>query len=291
MFKNNWAHWSYDGVANNKKEQPTSKFDFQLSILETSISHRDSLVKTAIEVYEEHKQLDVLFSGGINSQIILQTYNSLKIPVNVKIFRYENNLNYQWDVAAAVKFCNDLNIKYELIDFNLKKFFEQEAYDVFKKCYTFEVTNLPLMKMLDYCDNVPVLGTGYPHISRSNFYYDSPGSWNLQVFETDFNISSYATAIDRPAVANWFFYSGYFLGSLLKHAKIKNLISDQETAVFSSQEIRNKIYDLHIPIRLKQKGFEDQSNGFLYPDYMRHFFQEYIGDNVDAEVIKFPLQC
>jgi hypothetical protein len=291
MFKNNWAQWTYDNKVNATKDSPDSEFNFQFTIPNETIDHRTLLTTTAVEIYEENKKLDVLFSGGINSQLILQTYKNLGISVTAKIFKYENDLNHYWDVAAATKFCKDLDIKYELIDFNLKNFFEKDAYDIFTKCYNIEVSNLPLMKMIDYCDNVPVLGTGYPYISRSNLYYNTPAEWNLQIFESDINFCSYAKNINRSVISNWFLYSGELLGSLLQHPSVIDLMDDKITAVVNLHEIRNTIYnDLHIPIRLKQKGFEDQKNGFLYPDYMQSFYSTYIKDTVKSAVIKLPLR-
>jgi hypothetical protein len=289
MFQNKWAVWYYDNIANSPKNSLENRFGFELDFVKSNLNHLDELKKNAQEIYDLYGKLDILFSGGSSSQIILQIYKELEIPFNVKIFQYENNLNYYWDVAASVKFCKDLNIRYELIPFNLQNFFEVDALEFFKKSLNLDVSKLPILKMFDYCDNTPIIGTGYPIIIRSNYFYDSPADWKLQILETDINLLSYSIKINRPIISNFFIYSKTGFESLLSNSFITNLISDRYHGIFSSYEIRNKIYNLYINNRISQKGFEDEKNEFLYPEYINEFYSRHIKNNAQSKTINLVL--
>lgn len=287
MFKNNWAYWTYDDQIYKAKQRPKSKFNFFAELSHTSLDHQESLINNAIEVYDTHKKIDILFSGGISSQIILYTYYKLKIPVNIKIFNYEKDLNKYYDVLSAIKFCKDLNLKYELIDFKLQKFFEDDAHDIWTKCYNVDVCNLPLLKMIEYCDNTAILGTGYPYITRNDLYYDSPAKWNLKIFESDINLCSYQS--NKTFVANWFLYSKDLICSLLSSKHIQDLCADKHLDVLSNYEIRNTMYDIPVSNRLRQRGFEYKDNSFLYPNYMIEFFNQNIKGSVTSSVVDFDI--
>jgi len=283
MFKNDWAHYSYDGIKNSYRISNRSLFDFSCSIKNTSISHKSVLNDLATEIYEKNNRLDILLSGGLNSQIIVKTYKELGIPVNVKIFSYENDINLHWDVAAALKFCQDQKIKYTKIDFNLKKFFELEAEHYFKKSLNTDVSKLPLLKMIEYCDNMPVLGTAYPLITRSNFFYDTPATWDLRILESEINILGYSQKINRPVISNWFLYDSNFLSSLINHSAMQDLIKDKNTGCTSNFEIRSKIYDLKIN-RVSQSGLEWESNNWLFPDFVNDFYHKVISSSIQSKM-------
>lgn len=284
MFKDNWAYYSYNGEINSTKVTPKSKFDFVCSLeKEINKSHTAYLSDNSIEIYEKFGKLDLLFSGGSSSQIILKTYHDLKIPISVKICAYENNLNYKWDVAAALKFCEDNNIKYEIINFDLQKFFEKEALDYFYKSHCYDITKLPLMKMLEYCDNTPILGTGFPLIERSNYFYGSKAEWKFKIIESDINMLAYGKEIGRSLIANWFIYSLESLKSLTLLPELQMLVNDRFNNIFSSYEIRNKIYNLYISNRVSQKGFEHPET-LLYPHYMIDFYNNNIKGKVNSDM-------
>jgi len=288
MFKDNWAYWSYDGNKNSPRSSKDSKFDFNCCIVQNTNDHLQTLKNVAAEIYERYGPIDILFSGGLNSQIILKCFIDLGIPVNIKIFSYENNINYHWDVAAAEKFCKDHSLHYQKINFDLQKFFENDAEDFFLKSFNADVSKLPVMRMIEYCDNVPIIGTAYPLISRSNFFYDDIADWELRILESEINLMGYTKLINRPVISNFFLYDKDFLSTLLETELIKNLISDKFKNCSSSFNIRNQIYNLNIN-RVSQKGLEWENNSWLYPQFVLDFHYQYINRYVKSKMKIFKI--
>jgi hypothetical protein len=105
---------------------------------------------------------DVLLSGGIDSEVMVRTFKDLGITHNTFIFRYEDDLNIR-DINSSIQICEALNIPYKIIDFNLSKFYEQDAKDIFEKTLVPDVASLSRIKWLDYLDNIPVFGEGEPY--------------------------------------------------------------------------------------------------------------------------------
>lgn len=288
MFKDNWAYWSYDGNQNSHRLSKDSEFDFDCCIFKNTNDHLQTMKNIASEIYERYGHIDILFSGGLNSQIIVKCFIDSGIPVNIKIFSYENNINYHWDVAAAEKFCKDHNLTYQKINFNLQKFFENDAENFFLKSFNVDVSKLPLMKMIEYCDNVPIIGTGYPLISRSTFFYDDSADWELRVLESEINLMGYVNLIDRPVIANFFLYDKDFLSTLLETELIKNLIADKFKDYSSSFNLRNQIYNLNIN-RVSQTGLEWEKNFWLYPEFVLDFYNQHINKVIKSKMKIFKL--
>ena len=219
-----------------------------------------------------------MFSGGMDSEIILRCYKELGIPINVYIFRYENNYNIL-DVAQALKICRELNVTPNIVDFNLEKFFENEAYDIWKKGYFFNSGKLPHMKMLDYMDNTPVMGDGCPYWTNDN------GVWKYEFDEDCHAQSIYCKTIGRPMIADWYEYSPEVIISHMQTTDMQNLINLVPTTEYKYfEELKHILHKRLWPtldIRLKRTGFEGAKKAGMNsskPEFMLEFNQQYIPD-------------
>jgi hypothetical protein len=112
--ENNWYKWSYgssesfaraDGVSELKTSY--GRFEGSIPSFEEALLHN---AKSTIDHYP-NEQFDLLYSGGIDSELVLRTYKALGHPVRVNIFRYENDYNI-YDVSHAVVTCEALNVPY-----------------------------------------------------------------------------------------------------------------------------------------------------------------------------------
>ena len=108
FYRDNWLTWNYDnGEAYGPKVKPSSKFNITLKnvITRPIKSYHEELLENAKAIRDTFTgDLDLLFSGGIDSEIILRVYHDLKIPINVYIFKYENNYNHK-ELAHAFRIC------------------------------------------------------------------------------------------------------------------------------------------------------------------------------------------
>lgn len=289
MYKNNWFEWSYNGVSYASKDTPTSPIEIKINNLPLAVdSHYQELLNNAAYIKDHFQEpLDLFFSGGINSQVILRTYLDLGIPINVYIARYENKYNIH-DVFTAVKICEELNVKHTIIDFNLEHFFENDADRYFQQCYCLDVKNLINLKLVEYSDNIPIIGNRYPYIYRNSMFYSEEGKWLLKMTEDEITVQA-AILNSRPAVVDWFFHSPEVSMSLLQTDIVKNLTLDKipgrATFLFEKNDLYKQYWSTFAE-RTKRSGFYhggelmDNNNSLLYPSFMIDFSSKKIGGNV-----------
>lgn len=276
MFRDDWFTWYFDNIERGSKSSLNSKFRIELrpTISRTVKSYKEELLLNAQATRDSFTEpLDLMFSGGGDSEVALRCYHQLKIPVNVFIFRYENNYNL-FDLTTAISVCDELNIKPKIIDFNLQKFFENDAYDIWKTGYYLNGGKLPHMKMLDYLDNIPVMCGGEPYWSYVN------NGWYFELGELHHSQAFYTHTIGRRNVPDWHEFSPELAIAFTNNRYIKNL--RREPPLNKEQLHVMKYIIFHsmwpeIKIRSKATGFEGSSTKGINqskPDFMLKFNEE-----------------
>jgi Queuosine biosynthesis protein QueC len=277
FYKDNWLSWTYEDEVYGTKS--TIDVEFKLTLTKTVnkplLSYYDELFENARNIKDIISgPLDLLFSGGIDSEVILRVYRELKIPINVFIFKYEDMLNYR-EFEHAINVCTNLNVKHTVIDFNVEKFFENDAYDIWKKCNANSSGWLPHMKMTEYLDNTPVFGSGDPYWRRQD-----DGTWMFEIDEGAKFWTLYHKAIGRTAVTDWYEYRPEIILSHMQLPRIQQLINDQQfgkTSSFSNKSPVHKDYWGDIDIRPKMVGFERDKviAKDSKPEFMLEFERQY----------------
>jgi Queuosine biosynthesis protein QueC len=279
FYKDNWLAWTYDdGIDYGPKLTPNAecKFLFRNVINRPVKSYHEELLENARIIRDTFgSNLDLLFSGGIDSEVVLRCYHELKIPINVYIFKYEDDLN-KLDVACALSTCNELGITPKIIDFNLKKFFENDAYDIWKNVYSFSAGWLPHMKMTEYCDGIPIIASGEPYARRTSRDWTNTHSWLFEIDEASHHWGVYHNTIGRKAITDWYEYSPEVTVSYFQLPYVQRLIYDKiqgKLSNISSKAIIHQEYWPTLAERIKLIGFEgpvpDKEKQF--PDFMIDF--------------------
>lgn len=289
IYKNNWLKWGYDGIPNSPKTSKESVFEIQITktISKPVKSYHEELVDNAKSIRETYSgKFDLLFSGGIDSEVILRIYRDLGIPLNVFIFRYENNYNHR-DVAQAIKTCDTLNVKYSLIDFNLEKFFENDAYSIWSKCYAGTSGWLPHMKMTEYLDGIPIIGSGEPYWRKQQ-----DASWMFELDEGAKAWTVYHTTIKREVISDWYEHSPEIILAHMNLPIINDLINNRisgRLSSYSSKGIIHKEIWPDVDLRQKLVGFEgDQPPAAdSKPGFMLAFEKEFIKGKVKNAAFKY----
>lgn len=262
--------WYYDGIEKGIKTRPDSKFELKVipTIQRPIKSYKEELLANTRLIRDSFSEpFDLLFSGGVDSEIILRCNLELGIPVNVFIFRYENRYNLR-DVTHALRICDELNVTPTVIDFNLKKFFENDAYDIWKIGHFKPAGRLPHMKMIEYLDNFPIMGDGDPVWKFSN------GQWRLELDETSHSQSIYSKSIQRPMIADWYEYSPEVIVSHSQTIWMQKLIA---SGLVDFNRFKYRLYNdiwPNLMVRPKLVGFEcfDSSGNFMQiPEFMMDF--------------------
>jgi Queuosine biosynthesis protein QueC len=269
---NNWFEWYYDDELfgrqdlNNFKKYST-RYNTNITELGT---YKEELHKTAYSTLEHfnEKELTLCFSGGMDSEIVLRTYLEIGHPIKVVIYRYENNFN-EYDVYHAIKVCEQLGSSYDIIDFNITKFFETDAVDMVEHCQVDKPLMLVGCKFLEITDGVPIMGEGDPLINmrpanslndKSNYYW-AVTDWNSEICR-----EQYIRHLNKPAITSWLQWRPEVVLSCLESDYTKKLISNQYKNVYTCLDNKYDQYSVYFPDiipRTKVSGFENITPGIV----------------------------
>lgn len=262
--ENNWYSWRYgDGELfgrqdlNDLKTMKTvfGKYSGPVG------TFKEESIKAAKSIIDHHPGLpiDIMFSGGADSEIILRSFIATKHPFNVKIFRYENDANI-YELSHAVVVCEQLHIPYKIIDFNLRHFYETESERISEQAQICKPRMLPQLKFLDYCDGLPIIGHSDMWWIRPHSDYSIKAEWIMEDYEFDNGCDKYSIYHNRPAVIQWFKWSPGLILSYLEMQWFKKLVNDEykgRMGVNSTKIIGYKESYPEMMKRIKKTGFEE----------------------------------
>ena len=292
-FIDEWISWSYDGDPEQKfKLRPDSKMTISVNpkIQYPLKSYRQEILDNIQLIRDSFDgPLDLMFSGGGDSELALRCFLELGIPVNVVTFRYTDNINRR-ELEQAVDICQDLNVQHAIIDLDLKKFYENEAYDIWTTGYYLNAGRLVHMKMIEYLDNTPLFCDGVTQspyaISRGR-----DGAWSFKFLEISFSLTNYCNRIGRPAVSNVFDFSPRVLSRFLEIPAIKGLFRNRvpiNDYSIIKYHLINQLYP-GVKYRNKLSGFEGEGPAgeeTSKPPYMQDFNSRYIFEDYAAGKFK-----
>ena len=278
--ENNWYSWHY--AEGSMFDRQTNSLQFKTSYKKFAgevHSFDKELINATNSIRDTYSNLQpvVLFSGGIDSELVLRTCISIGLNPKVYIIRYENDYNL-YDVSYAVTVCSILDIKYTIIDFNLTKFYENDAERISELAQIDRPRALPYCKFLEIVDGLPIMGEGDPYWVRLSDDYTLSNQWRYRELETFKGWHKYAIHLNKPAVVQFFKWSP---GLVLSHSKLKwlqTLINDgyygklgtNSTKIIGYREVYPDILE-----RKKQTGFENIDH--LVVEFEKHLENKYNG--------------
>ena len=274
--ENNWYYWYYGDQPPFSRQSGNLEFRTHFGKQNKPIKDfKSELLNAAESVLGFSSKPDLFFSGGVDSELMLRAFQNLKANFNVIIVRYENDYNL-YDVSYAVTICSLLNISYKIIDFNLKKFYENECITVSELAQIDRPRALPYCKFLELSDNLPILAGSDLYTFRTNDNYSVKGTWQSFCSEWDTGWSRYAHAINRQAIPEWLKWTPGLVVSYMNLGWYKKLINDEyygKLGVNSTKIIGYREAFPNLLERKKQTGFEkidtliDEVENFIQKKY------------------------
>lgn len=293
ISENNWYKWNYGDESNFGRQSTNLEFktSYACNYNKIILPFKDELHNAAKSTLDHYPGLTpcIFFSGGVDSEIMLRAYLEIGANPIVYIVRYEKDYNL-YDVSHAVTICNILNVNYNIIDFQLQKFYEQDAELVSEQSQIDRPRALPYCKFIEMIDGLPILGEGDPYWVRLNDDYSIQGNWRLRELETFIGWNKYALHINKPAVVQFFKWTP---GLVLAHSNLKwlkKLITDQYTGKLGTSSTKILGYREVYPDllnRKKQSGFENINpiitdfEIFLQKKYNGLPYRNYIDRTID----------
>lgn len=279
-----WIGYKLDNIPNSAKSTCVQNFELYFNKAKISTDNLlEALFFNAEYIYNNTLQTqDVLFSGGIDSELIVLTNKALGIKQNVYTFRLKNNHNIQ-DVENSKKICKNLNIKLKIIDFDLEHFIENDADTFFKKTYFPFLGYIVRLPWLEYLDNLPVFGNTEPYWTK---YDNKDSKWYFNLHEGEFSFGIWSNTIQRPIIGEWYLYTPDVNFHFKKHKLVTQLLNNMVPGKKSTWSSRTQIFKEYFPTmyyKPKMTGFEGTSD---IPGTKPLFYKKF-QDYMDSEILKY----
>lgn len=233
---------------------PNDEFGYHLSPIQRKIqSFVDECINSAKLIRESTDlPITVLYSGGIDSEIVMESFRLAGISIKAAFCRYENNYN-KHDLKYVEKYCDYYNIKLDIVDLNLVKFWENQAYDYAELVGCITPQLLPGLWLMDQLDGCLVAATGDVEFRRQD-----DGVWRYIIDEGhDVSWNRFAEIRQREIVPCFPEYTSEQLYANLNLKWFKKFVNNQVKTENNTMCNKPLIYeDFNLISRPKFTGFE-----------------------------------
>jgi hypothetical protein len=228
-------------------------------------SFRQECKATARLIRESTKlPIDILFSGGVDSEVALRSFLEAGIPVRVLSLRFNGGLNSH-DIDWVERSCARLGVKPTFVDLDLLKFWENDAGAYAERTLCVSPQLLSTMWLADQTDGYVVMGSGEnfivkrvpsSYVSGESRYLRS--TWDL--FEKEKIAAWYRHFIlqGRDAAPGFYQYTPELMLSWFLDPIGLDLWNDRIPGKLNSVSSKLPIYRAHFDVdaRPKYTGFE-----------------------------------
>lgn len=179
------------------------------------------------------KEPVVALSGGSDSQVVTLSLLANKVKPRIAIARLNDEINIH-DVRAAVEFCNRNDLKYEITDIDIRKFYT-EWLPVWSQRYGLGNTRVPLQLFLQqkYDDFLFLSGGGDLQLSRYG-RADVSGLTTLAWRLAPTPIFQHLVETGVEGCTKFFMYTPELIAAQVQHPVVRSFANAQRS-IFSAE--------------------------------------------------------
>jgi len=292
-YKNHFQ-FGYNKEYFNNRKSPNDIWNVKYGRCESQpLNFREECIR-AVKLIRKSTEKDiyVLLSGGVDSEIVARSFIEANIPITCLIGRFNDDMN-KHDISYAFDFCNHYNQSYMVIDINIYDFWKKDLYKYasISKCISPQLL-LP-MWLSDQVDGYTIIGAGECYMIQNS-------DCEFELWEKEKIASWYRHFIinNKEGCPGFFQYTPELILSFITDDIINNIEDKHEGC--STYYEKNKIYH-HYWEDLKKRpiytGFEKfkELDYNLYRPYLENRFGEnngvhktHINNLID---ILSPIEC
>lgn len=223
-------------------------------------------VFAAEEIYSmKQGNLNILYSGGVDSEYALSIFLKSGIPIHPVIIKLNPNYNAH-DTDYAIKFCEDKNIKFTVIDIDFDNFVTSGlmlniAKEINCSIYHRSATAYAAQQL----DGTVLLGDGEPYIKLKD-----DGVWNIEIYQHDYAVANYFKKHGIYGTPHFNRYSPEMMAAFLSDHRMIDLANNRVPGKLSSNSSKFIIYNrngnLNIEERPKYHGYEKIETSKIFQD-------------------------
>lgn len=217
----------------------------------------------------------ICFSGGIDSQTVIDTFLIAGVTPNVVVFKFIDDFN-EPDVSLAIKFCESRNIVPHIIEFDVIRFLNNRLLEFATK---YKISSPQFAVHLYLSGELQKLGYTSAIFGGNNLFRLQDGSWYIPEKE-ELDWCYYSEQINFPILGN-FWLQDWRLS--LKATLFMEGFTPKDKIVNYQAKVngyRKMGYDI-IPQDQKYNGFES----------VKKYYEEMTGDGWAFELqFRIPLK-
>ena len=236
---------------------------------------------------------NIMFSGGNESEIIVRSFFDQGLPFKVSILKFKQNLNLH-DIAFAVVFCEQRGIEYDLVELDIKQFFDGEVYAYAERTQCPSPMLPPTMWLADQIDGLPILGSGEPYVAKviPDDYIpgESPYEQSEWVFQEKERIQSWYRHFfvqQRDAVPGFFQYTPELMYSFLNSPTVHGLVDNKRIGKLSTVSTKGEIYRLWFADMIPRPKFTGYEKIMDWDETVREVLEEKYGQYSRIESMEY----
>lgn len=171
--------WGYNDIPFSFRKKDSDKFFVRYGRLTREpLPWREECIATAKLIYDEANGEipTIYFSGGMDSQIVAESFRLSGVPFKIVIIRLTDSWNWH-DMKFAVEWCEEYNIEPLILDLDYRKFLENEAWDIGSLIQSWTPQFCILPWAMELVDGFPVIGYGEADLHRNKKI--ATKSWNI----------------------------------------------------------------------------------------------------------------
>lgn len=171
--------------------------------------YRISTANLVSEIVGE--KIGLCFSGGIDSQCMVQCFKESNLNFDVFILRFNNNLNHH-DIDSAINYCKRSGIHPHFIDLDIINFLQKENYN-----YGIKYKSLSPHFNVHYKMFNIIADMGYNGVVAGGdfaFYDSKKNTWGSNLTRNSLNYINYSTVSKVKCIGNFLSFNPYLSWAL-----------------------------------------------------------------------------
>lgn len=263
LTHNNHLKFSVGGRLYGWRENPIEKFEVKLGAIDWDVYNKGTFTKETSRVARLIKKnlgkdLVVFLSGGTDSESVVRSFVSIGFKPQCAIVKFKNDYNIL-DVIEAEAICRELDVKLNIIEFDIEDFFYSgEAKEFGIKLQGTQIAYLAVYHNVIKLSCPSVMGGEVlltRHVEQDRHF------WYFHLRENEDGAAwRFNQLYKLPLVSEFFSYTPEVMLYYLEDPDIIKLVNSPNNYKLNSVSIKNSILQRHIPgLRVKKKthGFEN----------------------------------
>lgn len=199
--------------------------------------------------------ITVLLSGGMDSEIVCESFRLANIEIHAAVFEFLNGLN-KFDVDFAKDYCQRRGIKLKVYKFDVIQFYNSSEIRHLAELtlcpYPMLCTQMKMFDLLTQEGNFVVGGGSDPR------YFFKDGQWRFFTEEFDEAIRRFQSIKNFQSIVSFFIWNPEVFVSYLKSPKVEKLISSIPPTPLNSTVYKFEMYSqfFELKFRVKHRGYE-----------------------------------